>query len=1014
MGIMEKVLNCMKHHRLFAGNLQRTTVLWILTGALMVPAVIQAQISPAAYRALGQADLGRNGVNRVQGTEVTSPVGIALDSRGGQVKLFISDTGNHRVLGWADTQSYQAGDPPQVVLGQLSAEASAPLGLGSAGFNFPTGLALDPQTGDLYVADTGNHRVLRFIDPFNNPARVEPDAVYGQTDLNGRSPNGSGNVRNALRTPQAVAVDASGNLWIADTGNHRVLRYPAGVLSISAPAADLVLGQRDFEGNAQNRSGEGVTPAGFDSPAGLALDAAGNLYISDTGNARLLRFARPFAPESTAAAVIPVPVAATAGPVGLTVAGGQLYVAVPRENRVLVFPASGGTSSTPVNVYGQPDLNGREPNTGVHPRAAAFTLSEASDVKVDPAGNVFIADTGNHRVLRYPAGARSAGTVWGQPDFTANTANQVKPTGLNAPSKIAIDYSREPFALYVSDTRNHRILIWKDASRFQSGDPADGVIGQADVRSAFPNFDGTGRRATERSLSRPGGIAVDSQGALYVADTGNNRVLRFPRPADQPGVPAADLVLGQADFSASVASITGRSSLRMPAAVAIAPDNSVFVADTGNNRVVEYAPGAGNNAAAIRVYGQPNFASAIGSSVISAQTLTQPSGIAVDQGFNLYVADSGAHRIVIYANTRDLAPSSNAAAMVIGRDRFDGVASPGSGSNAFNGPSDVALDSWGRIYVADSRNHRVVVFPSLIFLPITNGQAIAVAGQTDLAGNMANWNSNGGAATAESLAAPNGIFVDRRDTLYVADSGNNRVLHFLKASRIYHGAFPQASALGRGALVTIDGEALAETEASSTAPLPQLMAEREVTVNDALRAPLMSVSPSSLNLQLPTASAAGASRIAVRVAQTGELIAGGIIPVATYAPGLYTRVLNQDGLTNSEAAPALKGGSIRLLGTGQGPVSPAIGDGEAAPEGSVTTVAVPTTDGNTCLTRQPSVCVAVGNTFGEVTFSGLAAGMVGVWQLDVRIPENAPSGAAVPVRAVINAVPSNIVTVAIR
>jgi uncharacterized protein (TIGR03437 family) len=77
-------------------------------------------------------------------------------------------------------------------------------------------------------------------------------------------------------------------------------------------------------------------------------------------------------------------------------------------------------------------------------------------------------------------------------------------------------------------------------------------------------------------------------------------------------------------------------------------------------------------------------------------------------------------------------------------------------------------------------------------------------------------------------------------------------------------------------------------------------------------------------------------------------------------------------------------------------------------------VAVPTSDGNTCLSRQPSVCVAIGNTFGEVQFSGLAPNQVGVWQLTVRLPLNAPTGNAIPLRAVINGSPSNIVMVAIR
>jgi uncharacterized protein (TIGR03437 family) len=152
----------------------------------------------------------------------------------------------------------------------------------------------------------------------------------------------------------------------------------------------------------------------------------------------------------------------------------------------------------------------------------------------------------------------------------------------------------------------------------------------------------------------------------------------------------------------------------------------------------------------------------------------------------------------------------------------------------------------------------------------------------------------------------------------------------------------------------------------------------------------------------------------VRAAETHELIAGGTVAVAAYAPGLFSRVLNQDGAVNGESAAAVKGSTLRIYGTGQGPVSPLPADGEAAPDRSVVTVAVPTTDGTTCLTQQPSVCVAIGNTFGEVRFSGLAAGEVGTWQLDVRVPENAPSGSATPLRAVINGVPTNVITIAVR
>jgi uncharacterized protein (TIGR03437 family) len=170
--------------------------------------------------------------------------------------------------------------------------------------------------------------------------------------------------------------------------------------------------------------------------------------------------------------------------------------------------------------------------------------------------------------------------------------------------------------------------------------------------------------------------------------------------------------------------------------------------------------------------------------------------------------------------------------------------------------------------------------------------------------------------------------------------------------------------------------------------------------------------------QIPSNAPLGAVRLAVRVAETGELVAGTAVSLTASAPGLFPaddargRILHEDGSVNSGSNSALKGSVIRIFGTGQGPVSPAVPDGEGAPP-EVFTVAAPTSDGQTCLNRQPSVCVIIGSVFGEVQFSGLAPSQVGVWQLTVKIPANAPSGVA-PLRALINGAPTNIVSVAIR
>jgi uncharacterized protein (TIGR03437 family) len=986
----------------------------------------QTTFSGSAYRALGQADLRQNGLNRVEGTELFAPGGLAIDAREGMVRLYVSDTQNHRILAWADARAYQAGDPPTSVLGQPSPQRSQPLGIGSSGLNSPGGLAVEPFTGNLYVADTGNNRVLRFPAPFANPRQVEPDVVYGQLDFESRTPNTHGLGADSLNAPAAVAFDSTGNLWVADTGNHRILRYSSSLLEFSGPEASQVVGQPDFRSAEPNRGAGAPSGNGLNRPSGLALDRDGNLYVSDAGNARVLRFPAPATASSTASEVFgqndfssgvvpdsPGPSTLTA-PAGLAISpSGQLFVAVPADNRVMVFSPTAARGSSAVSVLGQSGFTSSAANSNVAPRASANTLSAPADVKTDPQGNIYVADSGNNRVLSYSANSRSAAQVWGQLDFVSNGANQVKASGMSGPYRAAIDYSRAPYALYLSDTENHRVLVWRDSVRYRTGDPADMVIGQPDFRTAAPNSDAVGgRRPSRSSLSSPRGIAVDGQGNLYVADSGNNRVLRYFRPVDQLDRVQADAVLGQADFTSTLSAIVSPSTLRRPSGVAIGVNGNVFVADAGNNRVLEYAADSPSGASATRVYGQPDFYSATAPAAVSPQTLSAPAGVAVDASFNLYVADTGANRVVVYPNVQDAPTGGAAALIVIGNDRFDTVAPNAVTARRFAGPADVALSSTGAIFVSDAGNHRVLVFPTLLFIPIADATATAVVGQRDFISSIRNWNTRDGSASAESLASPQGVYLDRRDTLYVGDAGNHRMLHLLRAANVAHAANPQASAMPRGGLVTIEGNSLSDQEASVEAPFSYGLANREVVVNDEIRSPLNSVTPARIGLQLPSSAPVGTQRLAVRVADTGELIAGKTITVTTYSPGLNTRILNQDGTVNSATNAAARGTNIRLTGSGQGAVTPPVADAEPAPEG-VNTVAVPTSDGNACLASQPSLCVAIGQLFGDIQFSGLAPKMVGVWQLDVRTPTGAPAG-ALSMRAIINGQPSNLVTVYLR
>ena len=342
--------------------------------------------------------------------------------------------------------SYQAGDPPALVLGQRGPEYSIPLGIGAKGLNGPMGLAVDAATGNLYVADVGNNRVVRFPAPFDNPGRIEPDAVYGQPNFTTRTA-GSPVSNTSMNQPRGVAFDSAGNLWVADTGNHRVLRFSAG--SLNNPtlpvAADTVLGQKDFNSGTANAAGN-VSASGFDTPVGLAFDSQNNLYVADFRNARVLRFPTPAAGANTAANLVwgqssltarviaqQASASSMAGPEGITVDNnGSLYVADLGGNRVLVF-ASGGTSGAAArSVIGQPDFTTTAANSGATPFSSATRSPARPTSRSTPPGTCSSRMGETIACWCFGNGSKSANRVWGQVDFSSNGANQVKPGSIRS------------------------------------------------------------------------------------------------------------------------------------------------------------------------------------------------------------------------------------------------------------------------------------------------------------------------------------------------------------------------------------------------------------------------------------------------------------------------------------------------------------------------------------------------------------------------------------------------------
>jgi sugar lactone lactonase YvrE len=326
----------------------------------------------------------------------------------------------------------------------------------------PQSIAIDPTTGKVFVADTGNYRVLRFasLDSLSNGADAE--SVLGQSNFTN---NGAAVTQSGMQAPTGMVVDGSGRLWVSDYSNNRVLRFDNAVGKADGANADGVLGQTNFT--------DGGGAAGqnkLSGPLGLAVDSSGRLWVADRFNSRVLRF------DNAAA------------------------------------KADGANAD---GVLGQPDF------TNSFQATTQSRMWQPWAVAVDGGGRLWVADYFNRRVLRYDnAAAKADGAdadgVLGQSIFTTtNTATTQ--SGMRGPFGVAIDTIGR---LWVNDGNNNRVLRYDNAAGKADGANADGVLGQPDFTSDTPAHIASG-------LDGPFGLATDSAGNVWVPDSGNNRILLF-------------------------------------------------------------------------------------------------------------------------------------------------------------------------------------------------------------------------------------------------------------------------------------------------------------------------------------------------------------------------------------------------------------------------------------------------------------------------------------------------------
>lgn len=331
----------------------------------------------------------------------------------------------------------------------------------------------------------------------------------------------------------------------------------------------------------------------------------------------------------------------------------------------------------------------------------------------DSKGPLFVCDTGHHRLMIWNSvperDATPANFLIGQPDFISegrNAKGDPGPATLNVPTGVAA----QDGILAVADAWNHRILIWHGYPT-HSNQPADVVLGQVDFKSALANRGAS--TASADSLNWCYGVAIVDR-ALYVADTGNRRVLKWSRVPTSNGTPA-DLVLGEDDFvtrDENAGRAPDATGMRWPHGIAV-HRGRLFVADAGNNRIMVWKEmPASNGAPCSFVLGQSDCGGVDHNQVSYYPTpasLNMPYGLAV-LGNRLVTADTANCRAVGY--DLDSLAMNAAAISLAGQRTFQD-----KGENGWGTPSRATL-CWpygisacgNTLVVADSGNNRVLLW----------------------------------------------------------------------------------------------------------------------------------------------------------------------------------------------------------------------------------------------------------------------------------------------------------------
>ena len=587
-------------------------------------------------------------------------------------------------------------------------------------FSSPNAVASD-GAGNLYVADAGNN-TIRKITPAGVVSTLAGTAgIAGAVD--GVSPAAS------FYRLTGIAVGGSGNVYVS--GNSRVRKItPDGVVTTLAGSAT---GYGSVDGPAAS--------ATFLATNGIAVDAAENIYVADEYKVRKI----------SATGIVSTLAGGSDSsfmPTALAVdATGMVYVAQKYTATVLKITPAGLVMPLAGAAYATGSIDGA---------GAAARFNYPGGIAVDTAGTVYVADTQNNTIRKIsPAGGVTtlAGSAaeggYGSTDGIGAAARFLSPMGLTMDGAGNI---------YAADSGNNTIrkitlagLVTTVAGTASGAGSADGNgtsarfnnAGYIDVGPSGSSYKAnSGNNLTAGKFNYSGNVAMDGAGNVYVADNGNNTIRKIT-PA---GV--VSTLAGMTGVSGSADGVAVTATFNNPNGVAVDIAGNVYVADAGNHKIRKISA-----AGIVTTIAGGDWESAANSGFAGFSPGSVPVSIAVDASGNIFVADSGVGSI------RKITASGLVSAFT----------APGAGifsvhglihTSALSAPSSLAIDAHGNIYATNTCS----------IVKITADGVIKV-----LAGAQHACGSSDGAGVAAGFQNPTGLALDAAGNIYVADSGNHTI-----------------------------------------------------------------------------------------------------------------------------------------------------------------------------------------------------------------------------------------------